>query len=200
MPIFTRFLPLSSIVTINVGGQLQDWDGTYEKTKGGHKPAQGGSGLTIATPAIQPPHQNFPHPYSAYVIISCRYPLVYVGISNRGAKGFAQRLHKHLNKFLAIPESATNHTKHWRPHGKQRHQDNFATNPLGPPGAWMLDDLHVAFVCNLTTLKANEGFILRHFVEVTQRRFPNMELAVLNSGGTASAPIQLGWPENEENP
>ena len=200
MPIFTRFLPLSSVVTIDVGGQLQGWDGSYEVTPNGHRPAQGGSGLKLRAPAIQSPHQNFPQQYSAYVIVSCRYPLVYVGISDGGPTGLAQRLHKHLNKFLAIPAPGTHHPENWKLHGRQRHQDNFAANPLAPPGSWMLDDLRIAFVCNPVSLKANEGFILSHFVDVTRRRFPNMDLAELNGSIPPAEPIQLDWPENEVNP
>jgi hypothetical protein len=201
MPIFTSFLPLASVVNFEIEGQLAAWTGEYIKIrKNSQRPVTGGSGLKVRAPAMHPEHIAFGHPYSAYAIVSCRYPLIYVGISNRGPIGLAARLHKHLNKFLAIPASATHHPKNWREHGRQRYTDNFAAIQNRPPGIWMLDDLRIAYICSPATLKNNEGYILNHFVNVTRTRFPDESIHVLNGNRPRQEPIAIEWPVNATDP
>jgi len=130
-----------------------------------------------------------------YVIISCEYPILYVGISNKGLRtgvfGAQGRFIHHARKLFAAPGAQTHHPNGWRSHAGTRYDDAVLRGQLS------FDDLRIAFAADSSAVD-HEGTVLDIFVPLVAQRLGSTE--VLNSGAIRRQPVLIQLPPNVTNP
>jgi hypothetical protein len=148
---------------------------------------------------------NFPDQDNLiYIIVSKKYPILYVGITTGGLQeGIFNRgrLKHHLNKLLAICASETSHTVGWNHHTKQRYEDNkiafgSKVSDVDFRGS-VLNDLYISVGTandQQWEPKKHEGFVLSAAFETLGGY--RQQLQILNTGAMSYEPIPMVLPPN----
>lgn len=224
--VFTNFHQLGAICDINLDGVFNlSWNKQYieiiqgkKKKKKYTKPDGVGSGLKskpLKLGASRAPRDKADLALAElapamslnqiiYVIVSKRYPILYVGISEGGLqKGVFKdgRLRHHLNKMLAIRESGTSHTAGWLQHAMERYDANVLVKQANHSEqvfkAGLLDDVYIAIGhCGHDNWRSNqvEGTVLNAF-EV-QLSKPGCPVQVMNTATVKYDAIDIKLPSN----
>ncbi|MBU3587749.1 hypothetical protein ICN30_07875 [Polynucleobacter sp. 31A-FELB] len=148
---FSDFYKLDSICDVKVSGSFDSaWSKAYVSISSGSsastKPDGVGSGLKIGPLKLKPGIDVAGSPeamadfvsmanlnHLIYAVISTRYPILYVGITEGGLRNgiFDKgRLIHHARKMLAIRESSTSHTGGWLGHAIERYDNNISAYNL----------------------------------------------------------------------
>jgi len=139
-----------------------------------------------------------------YAIVSVRYPILYVGISEGGLQNGTLkdgRLRHHVHKMLAIRESGTSHTAGWQKHAVERYDSNVLTKKVNPSeqifNAGLLDDVYVAIGhCGHDNWSSSqvEGTVLNAFeVQLSKHDRP---IQIMNTATVKYDPINVQLPPN----
>jgi hypothetical protein len=227
--IFTNFHQLSAICDIRIDGSFTpNWNKQYieiiqgKKKKNKYiKPDGVGSGLKskplklkmsqssdeLTVKALGELTSALAFNQIIYVIVSKRYPILYVGISEGGLlKGVLKdgRLRHHLHKMLAIRESGTSHTAGWLQHAIERYDANvLAREEISSEQvfkAGLLDDIYIAIGhCGHDNWKSKqvEGTVLDMFK--AQIDSPDRPIQIINTATVKYDPIAIQLPGNIAN-
>lgn len=219
---FTPFVSLKSISAFEIRGPLvHDWECRY--TDNGAPHAQG-SGLQLINFTVRGKEdltesltaagsnlgqlwqQVFVEHRLIYILKSQTYPILYVGITNKGLQkgvfGASGRLAHHIRKVFAILGTGTNHTSGWRAHAIARYRDLIAQheNPLDHDSVLthFADDLEISFgvfSSNESIPEAHEGYVLCAAFE----KFSGTEnsLQIMNTGAMEYTPIEIQYFESQ---
>lgn len=202
---FCNFYPLDNIVDIEFKGIATKWNEQYDLVTIGNSkytfPENNGIGLKIKKISLK---NELPKEIEAlrlnqnliYVITSTKYPILYVGITEKGFINgvFGQgRLSHHIRKFLAIHSVSTNHTNGWRLHAIERYRASISTGLPTPD----LSDIRISIATCEKSPKEHEGYVLDEFESKLTRKYPNLQ--ILNSAKTRRGPINIKFPQNLES-
>lgn len=224
--IFTNFHQLGAICDIRIEGMFNPhWNKQYveiiqgkKKKKKYIKPDGVGSGLKLkplklrvsqaqsdkADLALNEITPAMAFNQIIYAIVSKRYPILYVGISEGGLeKGILKdgRLRHHVHKMLAIRESGTSHTAGWLQHAVERYDVNTLTQQLNHSKQAfkvnLLDDVYIAIGhCGNDNWSSNqvEGTVLNAFKVQLSR--PGRQIQIMNTAPVKYGPINIRLPNN----
>lgn len=217
---FSRFYRIDELVQLDIQGAFnQTWTKEYDHLwSAGRKYTQPhvGSGIHVKKVKLLPSNKlpddirsftelEVQHHGFIYVLVSCRYPILYVGISEgslrNGVFGVGRLLH-HIRKLLAASGGITNHTAGWRSHAIKRYEDiveslsqtGGAGGNLDSLGPILWGDLRIAIAHSLNA-KQHEGDVLDQFESRLNRNGASVE--ILNSGSTNRMPATILFPKNE---
>ncbi len=224
--IFTNFHQLGAICDIKIDGAFNPyWNKQYIEIIQGKKkkskcikPDGFGSGLNSKPLKLRlrqvqgdkvdlaltdlAPVMNFNQ--IIYVIVSKKYPILYVGISEGGLlKGVLKngRLRHHVHKMLAIRESGTSHTAGWLQHALDRYDANLLAKEEGLSEqdfkARLLDDVYIALAhCGHDNWepKQVEGTVLNAFR--TQMSSVMRPIQIMNTATVKYDPVEIEFPGN----
>jgi len=224
--IFTNFHQLGAICDIKIDGVFDPhWNKQYieiiqgKKKKSKYiKPDEFGSGLNSMPLKLRlrqvqgdkvdlaltdiAPVMNFNQ--IIYVIVSKKYPILYVGISEGGLlKGVLKngRLRHHVHKMLAIRESGTSHTAGWLQHALDRYDANLLAKEEGLSEqdfkARLLDDVYIAIAhCGHDNWepKQVEGTVLNALH--AQMSSVLRPIQIMNTATVKYDPVEIEFPGN----
>lgn len=227
MPLFfSNFHRLDDLCVVDVKGVFDpNWTKSYIQIQQGVKkvvnyikPCGLGSGLLLkplklrhnsvdgdlTSLALNDISSSFNLNQLIYVIVSSRFPILYVGISEGGlVKGILKdgRLRHHIHKMLAIRESSTSHTQGWLEHAKERYEANLIAYANKESDQQfnnsLMSDVYIAIGnCGHDNWSAKnvEGTVLEGFKLQLNR--PQRLIQVMNSGGVKYDPIAINFPGN----
>lgn len=224
--IFTNFHQLGAICDIRIDGAFNPhWNKQYIETIQGKKkkkkytkPDGVGSGLKSkplklrvsqalndkADLALSEFNPAMKFNQIIYAIVSKRYPILYVGISEGGLqRGVLKdgRLRHHVHKMLAIRESGTSHTAGWLQHAVERYDANVLAKLANHSEqvfiAGLLDDVYIAIghcAHDNWSSKQVEGTVLNAFE--CQLSKPNRPIQIMNTATVKCDPINIQLPGN----
>lgn len=201
---FSDFYGIDEIVEVNIQGKFSlDWSGKYQKTHCGVMQPDMGSGLTIGNLPLRanlPLPADFSSPDNTgwiYILRSCCYPILYVGISRRNLKTGvfgSGRFRHHVRKLLACRGAGTNHTGGWQEHARRRYYDakryQAAAIDEGRFLRSLWSDLRIA-IAHVDNPQDHENFILCQYFDT------HGNLYILNKRSSGKTSACVKYPNNE---
>lgn len=221
---FSDFYKLDSICDVKISGSFDSaWSKTYVSIPSGSrastKPDGMGSGLKISPLKLKPGIDLAGSPLAKadfvamaklnhliYVMISTRYPILYVGITEGGLRNGifdAGRLINHARKMLAIRESSTSHTGGWLDHAVERYEDNVAAYGLRVND----EQFHQDLLSDVYISIAHQGHDSWSPASVEETVLGEIEkswnisargIKKMNTAGSGCSPVDIRLPGNVE--
>lgn len=225
MPLqFSNFYKLDTVCSVAITGSFNpSWNGSYVPIHSGggvyKQPHGGGSNLSIKPLNIKPGVVEEGSSVRIddiatlkslnnliYIVISSRYPIAYVGISERGLHQgiFGRgRFIQHLRKLLVSCDGATNHTGGWLQHAYRRYLDNALLKSSGVSDQDflknVLSDIYIAIGgCGNDAWepKKVEGTVFDAAISAMTGFSSNVEGMNSKTGGLGRDPIAVALPSN----